>query len=194
MRRLGGGEGPVGLVLLGRGLGDGLLTQSNFFFFGRLDALVVRGRVGFTFQSRVISVKSRLRALLGRLEPRDLRRRVVDGLLELFSTLRSQARGAVLGPTFGFLGLLGLGLVGLCCGFLLEGLGFAFGFRGACVLRLSSSCRGDGAIDASAPSIRRRHRHAIDANARTPLQYLRPPPPRSSRPRRTRPRRRSAPI
>ena len=87
VRRLGVGEGPVGLVLLGRGLGDGLLTQSNFFFFGRLDALVVRGRVRLTFQSRVISVKSRPGALLGRLEPRDLRRRVVDGLLELLASL-----------------------------------------------------------------------------------------------------------
>ena len=186
----------IRFIFLGRTLLDSLFTERNFLLLRTFNSLVVRGRVGLALQSRVVRVKSRLRALLGRLEPRDLRRRVVDGLLELPAPLGSQARGAVLRAAFGLLGLLGLGLVGLGCGFLLESLGFSFGFRGACVV---SSCRGDGAIDASAPSIRRRHRHAIDAssnegNARTPLQYPRPPPPRSSRPRRTPRPRRTAPI
>ena len=85
---------------------------------GRLDALVVRGRVGLALQSRVVRVKSGLRPFLGRLEPRDLGGRVVDGLLKFFSTLRSQARGAVLRAALLLLRLLGLGLVGLRCGFL----------------------------------------------------------------------------
>ena len=103
----------IRFIFLGRTLLDSLLTQSDLFFFGRLDALVVGGRVRFTFQSRVISVKSGPGALLGRLEPRDLGGRVVDGLLELLAPLGSEARGPIFCSTLLLLRLLGLGLVRL---------------------------------------------------------------------------------
>ena len=127
-------KGLVGLVLLLGSLGDGLLAESDFLLLRTFNSLVVRGRVRLALQSRVISVKSGPGALLGRLEPRDLRRRVVDGLLELLTSLGSQAGSTILGPAFGFLGFLLFGLVRLICGLLLEGLGFLFGFRGACVV------------------------------------------------------------
>ena len=112
-------KGLVGLVLLLGTLLDGLFTERDLFFFGRLDALVVRGIFSLALQTRIISVESGLGALLGRLEPRDLRRRVVDGLLELLTSLGSETGGAVFSSTLLFLGLLGLGLLGLIRGFLL---------------------------------------------------------------------------
>ena len=51
VRRLGVGEGPVGLILLRRTLLDSLFTESNFFLLRTFNTLVVRGRVRFTFQS-----------------------------------------------------------------------------------------------------------------------------------------------
>ena len=87
MDRLGLAERLISFILLRRTLLDSLFTERNFFFFGRFNTLVVRGRVGLALQSRIISVKRGPGALLGRLEPRDLRRRVVDGLLELLASL-----------------------------------------------------------------------------------------------------------
>jgi hypothetical protein len=57
-------KGLVGLVLLLGTLLDGLFTERDLFFFGRLDALVVRSIFSFALQSRVVRVKSGLRAFL----------------------------------------------------------------------------------------------------------------------------------
>ena len=87
MYRFGLAEGLVGFILLRRTLLDSLFTERNLLLLRTFNSLVVGSSISFTFQSRVISVKSRLRALLGRLEPRDLGGRVVDGLLELLASL-----------------------------------------------------------------------------------------------------------
>ena len=89
MDRFGLVEGLISGILLRRTLLDSLFTERNFLLLRTFNSLVVRGRVRFTFQTRIISVKSGPGALLGRLEPRDLGGRVVDGLLELPAPLRS---------------------------------------------------------------------------------------------------------